>query len=33
MNYEKYNDVSVTLDFLEFQFKSIGPKEVISKII
>jgi hypothetical protein len=33
MNYEKYNDVSVTSDFLEFQFKSVGPKGVISKII
>ncbi|BAV05476.1 hypothetical protein SAMN05421788_10572 [Filimonas lacunae] len=33
MQYEKYNDVIVSPDFLEFEFVSVGPKGEIKKAI
>ncbi|OQP52036.1 hypothetical protein A4H97_25825 [Niastella yeongjuensis] len=33
MNYEKYTELFVSSDFLEYEFKSVGPKGSILKII
>jgi hypothetical protein len=33
MKYERYNELLVTIDFLEYEFASVGPKGAIPKII
>jgi hypothetical protein len=33
MNYEKYEDITATKDFLEYNFLSVGPKGNIPKIV
>ncbi len=33
MKYEKYDDLIATIDFLEYEFISVGPKGKITKVV